>query len=678
MTLEGKQLGRYHLMRLLGSGGMGEVYLAEDARIEQQVAIKVLRTASGYSNAAAKEVARQFQREAKVIAKLDHPHILPLFDYGEAKVNGMTLTYLVMPYRKEGSFVDWLNEHRDTSILFPQEIGHFLAQAADALQHAHDRQIIHQDIKPSNFLIRSKKDAPNRPDLLLADFGVAKLSSVTASMNFIVRGTSTYMAPEQWMGQPVPGSDQYALAIMIYELLTGQLPFQGRPEQVMYQHLNVQPEPPSILNSNIYNDIDKVILTALEKKPENRFSTVSAFANAYQQALLYEPTQAMRISKDLLNTSDEDNVDEDSTIKEQQPVTPSDLLPGVALAGIPEREEEHSPMNKAHVEAVDTLSNAANIYVASQAASLGNNNRTRDIFTPFTTPLSPSSSAPQTHSGYQGITSKRWQNFTHRRVILLSLLVLLLIAANIGISYAIIAGQAAGMYSSFLAQANTTATARVNTIATVVIGTLAAQATTTTLYPYVSGQPRYDDPLKDDSKGNGWEMGSYCQFKAGAYQAIAINNQFTACKASKTNLRNFVLEVQMRIVQGDCGGVVFRQHGVAGVPKYILRLCQTDSSYTLIRYITDNTDLIINNTMNRHILEGFSPLIHTGLNQLNQIDVVAIGSRIEVFINQQYVASVVDGGTPAFVEGQIGLYAKSEGNQVPTDVMFSNLKVWML
>ena len=123
MALEGKQIGRYHLLRLLGSGGMGEVYLAEDARIEQQVAIKVLRTASGYSNAAAKEVARLFQREAKVIAKLDHPHILPLFDYGEAKVNGMTLTYLVMPYRKEGSFVAWLNEHRDTSILFPQEKG---------------------------------------------------------------------------------------------------------------------------------------------------------------------------------------------------------------------------------------------------------------------------------------------------------------------------------------------------------------------------------------------------------------------------------------------------------------------------------------------------------------------------------------------------------------------------
>ena len=82
--------------------------------------------------------------------------------------------------------------------------------------------------------------------------------------------------------------------------------------------------------------------------------------------------------------------------------------------------------------------------------------------------------------------------------------------------------------------------------------------------------------------------------------------------------------------------------------------------------------------MDKSILEGFSPLIHTGLNQLNQIDVVAIGSRIEVFINQQYVASVVDRGTPAFVEGQIGLYSKSESNQVPTDVMFSNLKVWML
>ncbi|TMD52532.1 MAG: serine/threonine protein kinase [Chloroflexi bacterium] len=670
MALEGKQIGRYHLLRLLGSGGMGEVYLAEDARIEQQVAIKVLRTASGYSNAAAKEVARLFQREAKVIAKLDHPHILPLFDYGEAKVNGMTLTYLVMPYRKEGSFVAWLNEHRDTSILFPQEIGHFLAQAADALQHAHDRQIIHQDIKPSNFLIRSKKDAPNRPDLLLADFGVAKFSSVSASMNFSVRGTSTYMAPEQWMGQPVPGSDQYALAIMIYELLTGHPPFHGRPEQVMYQHLNVQPKPPSILNSNIYIDIDKVILTALEKKPENRFSTVSAFANAYQQALLYEPTQAVRISKDLLTTSNEDNVDEDITIKEQQPVIPSDLpRPMVALVDILEREEEHFPMNVASNKEASSPPNLATLDAAHQAVSSNINSGKREKFTPLPAPLALFSSIPSAHSGYLESIVNRWRNLNRRRAILLSLLILLLLAANIGISYAIIAGHTASVYSSSLAQANTAATARMNTIATNVIATLAAQATATTLYPYVSGQPRYDDPLKDNSKGNGWEMKPFCQFKAGTFHVSADMGNFTPCIATKTNLSNFVLEVHMTILQGDCGGVVFRRNGVA---EYFLRLCK-ESTYTLIRYVS-NSDLM----MDKSILDGFSPLIHTGLNQLNQIDVVAIGSRIEVFINQQYVASVVDRGTPAFVEGQIGLYAKSENNQVPTDVTFSNLKVWML
>ncbi|MFL5629446.1 MAG: serine/threonine protein kinase [Ktedonobacteraceae bacterium] len=161
MALEGLQLGQYRLLRLLGSGGMGEVYLAEDARINQQVVIKASRIeATPYpNNSNTQDVVRLFQREAKAIASLDHPHILSLFSYGEENVNGMTVIYIVMPYRREGSFINWLLRRGDNELLSVQDVAYFISQAADALQYAHENQIVHQDVKPSNFLYSNEQRA---------------------------------------------------------------------------------------------------------------------------------------------------------------------------------------------------------------------------------------------------------------------------------------------------------------------------------------------------------------------------------------------------------------------------------------------------------------------------------------------------------------------------------------
>jgi len=288
MSHEGLQVGRYRLLRLIGSGGMGEVYLAADTQIDRRVAIKLFKAedTSPLSSDLSRRAVRLFRREMKTIAMLDHPHILPLFDYGEENVNGLLLTYMVMPFRKDGSLAAWLRR-RSSKLLPLNDIEHFLFQAADALQYAHDHQIIHRDVKSSNFLIHSRKDNPDRPDLLLADFGIAKFNSAIASLSSSIRGTPTYMAPEQWKGQPVLATDQYALGVMIYELLTGYPPFQGGLEQVMYLHINAEPEPPSTLNPSIHPDLDAVILRTLAKKPEDRFVSVSAFAQAFQEVLLH-------------------------------------------------------------------------------------------------------------------------------------------------------------------------------------------------------------------------------------------------------------------------------------------------------------------------------------------------------------------------------------------------------
>src|SRR5579859_4326875 len=287
MLLEGQQIGSYHFLKLLGSGGMGDVYLAEDERIGQQVAIKVIRAElAPYPDArSSEEAARLFQREAKAIVKLDHPHILPLFAYGEEKIGDVSMIYLVMPYRPEGSLATWVRDHYQTELLAPADVAYLVRQAADALGHAHAHQIIHQDVKPSNFLLRHRDETPTRPDVFLADFGIARFMSASSSASLSIRGTPTYMAPEQCLGAPVLASDQYALAVMTYELLTGRAPFQVPPMQMMYQHINVPPEPPSALNPRLSKELDAALLYALAKNPKERFATITAFASALQNAL---------------------------------------------------------------------------------------------------------------------------------------------------------------------------------------------------------------------------------------------------------------------------------------------------------------------------------------------------------------------------------------------------------
>src|ERR1700736_4162377 len=190
-----------------------------------------------------------------------------------------------MPYRKEGTLSSWLRQRGSAEPLSPAQVAPLVQQAADALHHAHRQQVIHQDIKPTNFLIRQRDDQPDRPDLLLADFGIAKLTSATASASQSIRGTPTYMAPEQWDGHPVQATDQYALAIMVYELLVGHPPFQGGPGQVMRQHYLTPPPAPSTLIPRLSTAIDAVLLRALSKQPEERFPSVAAFARAFQEAV---------------------------------------------------------------------------------------------------------------------------------------------------------------------------------------------------------------------------------------------------------------------------------------------------------------------------------------------------------------------------------------------------------
>jgi eukaryotic-like serine/threonine-protein kinase len=288
MPFDGLQLGNYRLLRLIGSGGMGEVYVAEDVRTPRQIAVKIARidAQSFGQTETSSDIIRLFHREMQVIIALDHPNILPLIDFGEVEYQQQSkLLYIVMPYRSEGSLSNWLAHQNISGPLPLKDVTIFLLQAADALQHAHEHQIVHQDVKLANFLVREHQTPSRHPDLLLTDFGIASITSSTSMQSLHFRGTPSAMPPEQWEGKPVPASDQYALAIMTYQLLTGRPPFIGGPEQVMMQHFTKQPEPPSQHNPLLTSGIDDVLLRALAKSPEQRYPSILAFAQAFQQQI---------------------------------------------------------------------------------------------------------------------------------------------------------------------------------------------------------------------------------------------------------------------------------------------------------------------------------------------------------------------------------------------------------
>jgi eukaryotic-like serine/threonine-protein kinase len=274
---------RYTIERELGRGGMATVYLATDAKVGRQVAIKVL-----HPELAAALGGDRFHREIQIATHLTHPNILPVYDSGEA--NGTM--YYVMPFVEGESLRDRLDRERQLGI---DEAVRITCQIASALNYAHADNIVHRDIKPENILIEAGQ-------AVLADFGIARAVTSVGAVEALTHtgmslGTPAYMSPEQAMGERnLDGrSDQYALACVTYEMLTGQPPFSGPTMQALIARHIAEPAPLiTTVRASVPDEVQDVILQALEKVPADRFATIGEFANALADAASMTMTATSR------------------------------------------------------------------------------------------------------------------------------------------------------------------------------------------------------------------------------------------------------------------------------------------------------------------------------------------------------------------------------------------------
>ena len=271
---EGQRLGNYRLVRLLGHGGFADVYLGEHVYLKTPAAVKLLQT-----KVVSKDAREGFLKEAQTIARLNHPNIVRILDFGVERKT----PFLVMDYAPNGTL---RQRHPNGTQLPLTTIITYVRQIADGLQYAHEEKVIHRDIKPENMLVG------RRNEVLLSDFGIALATQTSRyqSTQDIV-GTVAYMAPEQIQAQPLQASDQYALAVVIYEWLCGELPFHGSFKELCTQHLFATPPPLREKVPTISPDVERAVMTALAKDPMQRFPHVEAFANVLEEASRTEVPQ---------------------------------------------------------------------------------------------------------------------------------------------------------------------------------------------------------------------------------------------------------------------------------------------------------------------------------------------------------------------------------------------------
>jgi serine/threonine protein kinase len=620
--IEGLTLGRYELRRRLAQGGMAEVYLAYDRRVKRQVAIKVLYGRD-------ESFIRRFEREARAVGAFSHDHILPLYDFGEQR----PWYYLVMPYISGGTLRDYLLKRKRFTL---HEAASFTEQIASALQYAHDHGVIHRDVKPSNILLRRDGFA------YLVDFGLAKAmlgaESLTGAGAMI--GTPEYMAPEQSNGINDYRSDIYSLGVILYQMLTGRVPFTAEsPVATSLKHIQHEPPPPRSFNSEIPVAVEAVILKALAKAPDERYQEVQALSLAYWQALHNE--QLGTTTEEESPSSTPVTIDSEAADEAQ----PEQATPSATTIILPETEGELLGRPPAP-----------------------------QLF-PLVGKSTPSHPPPSSH-----VRAK------HSRrgpvVLALSCLFALMLALSLGLLWqtsSTISGKPQRKAQSLDAQQSVsglTATSIVQ--AQQVQATLAAQsrvqATAGITSSLGAGTILYEDTLTSrngdapNSTSGGWvDDGSQCSFRSGSYHVQTYTAHTAAwCYSNQQQFSNAVITAQAQLVRGDTYGLIFRLNPVSR-DFYVFEI-NSKGEYRFVRASGPDPSqwlTLIDWTRSNAILSGYG--------KTNTFLILASGYQFRFYMNQQLIITNFTDTT--YTSGLIGLFV---GGDSPggTEAAFNNIYIF--
>ncbi|MCC6145703.1 MAG: protein kinase, partial [Candidatus Hydrogenedentes bacterium] len=287
-----KKLGRYEIVRELGKGAMGVVYEGRDPNIGRRVAIKTARRDVIQASGMGEELMERFLREAQAAGALNHPNIITIYDADEED----GIAYIAMEYL-EGGDLRTIFERRNRMEV--HELVDVAACICEALAVAHDAGIVHRDIKPANILI------PKGGGLKIADFGIAHTSDSSLTQDGAMIGTPHYMSPEQFMGQKVtPQSDLFSVAIILYELLTGEKPFTGgQLNTIMHSVVKVDPIPPRELNFAVPEALSEVVMKALKKSPYERYCDGRSMACALRESVKPNPNPDLTLTSRTVHSS---------------------------------------------------------------------------------------------------------------------------------------------------------------------------------------------------------------------------------------------------------------------------------------------------------------------------------------------------------------------------------------
>lgn len=664
--LEGKTLDRYEMRRMIGKGGMANVYEAIDKQTGRIVAIKIFKREDV-------EMLRRFMREAELMASwqdsLEH-HLVPIFNYGTGELDGLTHYFIVMSYMQGGT----LRARIRRGPLPLPDACHVIQDVATALDYIHRQGIIHRDIKASNVLIHSDGN------YYLTDFGIARITGdathLTTTGN--VLGTVDYVAPELFEldRKADARSDLYSLGVLLYEMVMGRLPFIAENQiALVSMHIQRRPPAPRSINSAIPAPVERVMLKALEKKPEQRYGSAKDLADAFCRAV--STSTGVRIP--------------DYAAVAPPVVAPASPVPRPGqLILRPPLQFLNPDGNAQEVRPSPLAKGTEGIRVWPQSQLPRSSSPGIDApFSPVPAPNQPQEPAKRPY--YR----RPWFSMI---IVLLSLLI---IAGSVAAIYiprgqgstnpgasmqTTQAGQTAPVTSAArttpnltataLSAAAASATARAQASATAdaaLTATAAAQASATAgvIQTATSGSPAYQDSLKDannrQTAAAGWDQSPNCVFQTDGYHDITSNG-LQGCKEGNKDYTNAAITVVMRILSGQSGGVFFRAasspfNNFGAYAGYLFEVGSDGRFRVLSSDNYNNPPVALQGwTTSNALLKG---------NQANLLQLIMRGNTLAFYANGVFLAQLTASN---FSNGLVAFLASSDGS-TSTEVVYSDLKI---